>query len=107
MLFNKEQEVVSYGTFLLRFMTSFYSLVAVGSVIAGALCGSGDTRVPTAIRLFSFVVFRQIYLFFVTQYTESFTAVALGYPLGWIISALFITIYYMRKKREIEIKFSD
>ena len=107
MLFNREAEVAEYGAFLLRFMTPFYSIVAVNSVLSGALCGSGDTKLPTAIRLFSFVVFRQIYLFFVTQYTDSFVAVALGYPLGWIISALFITIYYMRKKREIEIKFSD
>ncbi len=107
MLFNKEAEVVEYGAFLLRFMTPFYSLVAVNSVLSGALCGSGDTRFPTAIRLFSFVVFRQIYLFFVTQYTASFTAVALGYPLGWMISAVLGTIYYLRKKREIEIKFSD
>ncbi|MBR2640475.1 MAG: MATE family efflux transporter, partial [Oscillospiraceae bacterium] len=107
MLFNKEAEVVEYGAFLLRFMTPFYSLVAVNSVLSGALCGSGDTRFPTAIRLFSFVVFRQIYLFFVTQYTASFTAVALGYPLGWMISAILGTIYYLRKKREIEIKFSD
>jgi Na+-driven multidrug efflux pump len=107
MLFNKEAEVVEYGAFLLRFMTPFYSIVAVNSVLSGALCGSGDTRLPTAIRLFSFVVFRQIYLFFVTQYTDSFVAVALGYPLGWIISAIFGTIYYLHKKREIEIKFSD
>lgn len=106
-LFNKETEVIEYGVFLLRFMTPFYSFVAVSSVLSGALCGSGDTRFPTAIRLFSFVVFRQIYLFFVTQYTSSFTAVALGYPLGWILSAVLGTIYYMRKKREIEIRFSD
>ena len=107
MLFNKEAEVVSYGAFLLRFMTPFYSLVAIGAVIAGALCGSGDTKFPTAIRLFSFVVFRQVYLFLVTQFTDSFTAVALGYPLGWIMSAVLVGIYYLRKKREIEIKFSD
>ena len=107
MLFNKEAEVVSYGAFLLRFMTPFYSLVAIGAVIAGALCGSGDTKFPTAIRLFSFVVFRQVYLFLVTQFTDSFIAVALGYPLGWIMSAVLVGIYYLRKKREIEIKFSD
>ena len=82
MLFNKEAEVINYGAFLLRFMTPFYSLVAIGSVVAGALCGSGDTKFPTAIRLFSFVAFRQVYLFLVTQFTDSFTAVALGYPLG-------------------------
>lgn len=106
-MFNKEAEVVEYGVFLLRMMTPFYSLVAMNSVLSGALCGSGDTRFPTAIRLFSFVVFRQIYLLMVTQYTDSFTAVALGYPLGWMLSAVLGTIYYMRKKREIEIRFSD
>ena len=106
-LFNKEIEVVEYGAFLLRFMTPFYSLVAVNSVLSGALCGSGDTRFPTAIRLFSFVVFRQIYLYMVTQYTDSFTAVAFGYPLGWLLSAMLGTIYYLHKKREIEIRFSD
>lgn len=106
-LFNKEAEVIEYGVFLLRFMTPFYALVAMNSVLSGALCGSGDTRFPTAIRLFSFVVFRQIYLFMVTQYTDSFMAVALGYPLGWLISAVLGTIYYLRKKREIEIRFSD
>ena len=107
MLFNKETEVIEYGAFLLRFMTPFYSLVAINSILSGALCGSGETRIPTAIRLFSFVAFRQVYLFFVTQYTDSFVAVALGYPLGWMISAILGTIYYMYKKREIEIRFSD
>ncbi|MBQ7875185.1 MAG: MATE family efflux transporter [Oscillospiraceae bacterium] len=105
-LFNKEAEVIEYGAFLLRFMTPFYSCVAVNHVLSGALCGSGDTKVTTAIRLFSFVIFRQIYLFAVTQYTDSFVAVALGYPLGWMISAVFGTIYYLYKKREIEIRFS-
>lgn len=107
MLFNREADVVGYGVFLLRFMTPFYAFVAVNSVLCGALCGSGDTRIPTAIRLFSFVVFRQIYLFFVTQYTDSFVAVAAGYPLGWMISAILITVYYLHKKRDIELRFSD
>ncbi len=105
-LFNKEAEVIEYGTFLLRFMTPFYSLVAVNSILSGALCGAGDTKIPTAIRLFSFVVFRQIYLFVVTRLTDAFWAVALGYPLGWIISAVLGTLYYLRKKKEIAIRFS-
>ena len=106
-LFNKEAEVIEYGVFLLRFMTPFYSLVAVNSVLSGTLCGSGDTRFPTVIRLFSFVVFRQIYLFAVTSFTDSFVAVALGYPLGWMLSAVLGSIYYLYKKKEIEIRFSE
>lgn len=106
-LFNKEAEVIECGMFLLRFMTLFYPLVAVNSVLSGALCGSGDTRIPTAIRLFSFVAFRQIYLYTATRFSDSFFTVAIGYPLGWTISAILVIIYYLYKKREIEIRFSD
>lgn len=107
MLFNKEAEVIEYGAFLLRFMTPFYLFVAVNSVLCGSLCGAGDTRIPTAIRIFSFVIFRQIYLYFVTGYTDSFAAVALGYPLGWILSASLILIYYLYKKRDIALRFLE
>ncbi len=107
MLFNKETEVIDYGVFLLRFMTPFYLFVAVNAVLCGSLCGAGDTRIPTAIRIFSFVIFRQIYLYFVTGYTDSFAAVALGYPLGWTLSASLILAYYLYKKRDIALRFLE
>ncbi len=105
-LFNKEAEVVEWGVFLLRFMTPFYAFVAVNSIFAGSLCGAGDTRFSTAIRLFSFVIFRQAYLFIITQITDSFVAVALAYPIGWLLSAVLGTAYYLRKRYEIAVRFS-
>lgn len=44
-----------------RFCSSF------NQILAGSLRGSGDAKGPMCIMLFSFVVCRQIYLFFVTK----------------------------------------
>lgn len=108
MLFNKEPEVVECGTFLLRLMTPFYIVWSVNMILSGSLCGAGDTRMATLIKLFSFVVFRQIYLFVVSKlFPNMLFAVAIGYPIGWTISAVWITLYYIRKNKEITARFSQ
>ena len=48
------------------------------------------------IMLFSFVVCRQIYLFFVTKIANEYT-VGLGYPVGWIVCA--VISYFTTKSR--------
>ena len=105
MLFNREPEVVEYGAYLLRLLTPFYVFCAVNIVVSGALCGAGETRLPTAIKFFSFVIFRQIYLYFISKTFDSLFWVVMGYPIGWILSAVFITIYYLAKRHEITGKF--
>lgn len=107
MLFNKEPEVVECGTFLLRLMTPFYIVWSANMILSGSLCGAGDTRMATVIKLFSFVVFRQIYLFVVSRlFPNMLFAVAIGYPIGWVISAVWITLYYIHKNKEITARFS-
>lgn len=82
-----------------------YVFCAVNIVVSGALCGAGETRLPTAIKFFSFVIFRQIYLYFISKTFDSLFWVVMGYPIGWILSAVFITIYYLAKRNEITGKF--
>lgn len=105
MLFNREQEVVEYGSYLLRLLTPFYVFCAVNIVISGALCGAGETRFATAIKFFSFVIFRQIYLYFISRSFDSLFWVVMGYPIGWTLSAVLITVYYLAKRQEITGKF--
>ena len=47
-----------------------------------------------------FIVFRQIYLYTVTQFTDSVIAVALGYPLGWLLCSILLFTYYRHTKLE-------
>lgn len=97
-LFNQEPEVLRYGAFLTRVISPFYLLCTVNQIYSGALRGAGETKVPMVIMLGSFVVFRQIYLFLTYHLIGTLLPVALGYPVGWILCSILMTVYYRRGK---------
>lgn len=93
--FNDKPEVLTYGTLFLRWETPFYLVTCVNQVLSGSLRGAGDTRNPVLIMLGSFVLFRQIYLFVMTNFiSNTVIPVALSYPVGWIICSIGISLYY-------------
>lgn len=93
--FNDKPEVVKYGSMLLRLISPFYVLCCVNQVLAGALRGAGDSRTPMFIMLGSFVLFRQIYLYIMSTYiSNTITAIALGYPAGWLLCSTITLIYF-------------
>lgn len=95
--FNSKAEVVAYGTLFLRWMSPFYVLSCLNQVYAGALRGSGNSRTPMVIMLFSFVVFRQCYLFVMANFiSNTVLPIALGYPAGWLVCSTLILLYYRR-----------
>ena len=93
--FNDKPEVIEYGTMMLRWISPFYVLCCVNQIFAGALRGSGNSRVPMIIMLSSFVLFRQAYLFIFSTYI-SYTElpIILGYPAGWLVCSAATLIYY-------------
>ena len=94
--FIQESEVVEYGTLFLRWMTPFYILCAFNQIYSGALRGAGNTRAPMIIMLTSFVAFRQVYLFFMSQICNEVLPIAMSYPAGWFLCSTLSTIYYHR-----------
>ncbi len=96
MLFNTEPEVVWYGTRIMSFIIPFYPVCCFNLMYASALRGTGHAKASSAIILFSYVVFRQGYLFLAQLCGNHFTAVILVYPLGWAVSCLLHGIYYHR-----------
>lgn len=93
-LFNKEEEVLRFGTLFIRMISPFYLLCSINQVFSGALRGAGDTKATMFIMLGSFVVFRQIYLFIVYRLGGGIIPVALAYPAGWILCSSILLIYY-------------
>ena len=94
--FIKEPAVIDYGTLFLRWITPFYVLCCFNQVYSGALRGAGDTRAPMVIMLASFVLFRQIYLFFMSQICNEVIPIAMSYPAGWLLSSTLCTVYFNR-----------
>ena len=99
--FNDSPAVVEYGTLFLRFISPFYVLCCFNQIYAGGLRGAGDSRAAMIIMLSSFVVFRQIYLFIVSNYiSNTILPIAMAYPAGWFVASLLTYLYFRRVKLE-------
>ena len=95
-LFSPEEDVIEYGIRFIRIITPFYLAVCFNQIYAGALRGIGDATMPTVIMLISFVAFRQVYLAVTRALGAGFLAVALAYPVGWILCSTLLLIRYSR-----------
>jgi len=93
--FNDSSLVVDYATVLLRTLTPFYLFCSVNQIFSGALRGAGNTRAPMINMLVSFVLFRQIYLYVMTNYiSNDLIPVTMSYPAGWFLCAVLTLISY-------------
>ena len=102
-VFNQEPDVVRYGTMFLRMNVFMLAFCCPNQVVAGAMRGAGDSRTPMLIMLFSFVLFRQIYLYIATSICNTAAVVGFGYPVGWIVASVLVELYYMSGKWEKKI----
>ncbi len=94
-IFNTNPEIVEYGSVFLRTLTPFYICWCVNQIYAGALRGAGKSFAPMVIMLFSFVVFRQAYLFIVSNFiSNDIGLISMSYPAGWVLSELITIVYY-------------
>ena len=94
--FSPEPEVIAYGIRFIHIVTPFYIAICFNQIYSGALRGIGDATMPTVIMLASFVVFRQIYLAVTKALGAGFIAVALAYPVGWILCSTLLLFRYFR-----------
>ena len=92
--FNSKEEVVEYGSMLLRWITPFYVLCCFNQIYSGALRGAGNSKAPMIIMLSSFVAFRQVYLFIMSRLWNEIIPIAMSYPAGWLLCSTLTLIYY-------------
>ena len=96
-IFNDNPDVIKNSAILLRFISPFYVCCCVNQVIAAALRGSGNTTAPMIIMLSTFVGFRQIMLFVISNYISGeLLPIGMAYPLGWLACATTLLIYFSR-----------
>ena len=97
-IFNEDPAVVTYGSMFVRMISPFYLVVCFNQIYAGALRGAGDAKAPMVMMLFSFVLFRQIYLFMGTQFINTEWFVGLGYPAGWVVCSILQMVYFYKSR---------
>ena len=93
--FNSNDEIISYGATFIRMLIPFYLMWCVNQIYYGALRGVGKSTGPMIIMIASFVLFRQAYLFVVANFiSNTIYPIAMGFPAGWVLSAIITLIYY-------------
>ncbi len=94
-LINPDPAVVEYATMFLRYLSPFYLFCCVNQVFAGALRGAGKTNANMIIMLATFVGFRQLYLFVMSNYISNAPLpIGFSYPAGWAACCVLTLIYY-------------
>lgn len=102
-LFNSDPAVVENAVMLLHYITPFYLFCCVNQIFSSALRGVGNSTAPMIIMLTSFVGFRQVYLFFMSNYiSNDLLPIGLSYPAGWAVCAVSTLAYYLIYKRKLE-----
>lgn len=93
-LFNQDPEVVYYGTLFMRLCVFIVPITSLTQMFAGTMRGAGSAKIPMYIMLFSYVVFRQIYLFIMSHVAHNPYTIGFGYPAGWLMCAFLMTLAY-------------
>lgn len=105
-LFNQDPSVISYGVLFIHTNSTLTFTCCATQIFSGSLRGTGDSKTPMLVMLFSYVLFRQIYLYVITQFINTPAVVGFGYPLGWIVCSLLTSYFYFRGSWEKRLHLS-
>lgn len=95
--FSPEAEVIAHGVKFINICTPFYVFLCLNQIQAGALRGTGNAKRPMTVMLFSFVLFRQMYLFTISRLIpNNMAVVAMGYPMGWMMATTLLYLCYRK-----------
>ena len=95
-MFSQEADVIYYGSWMMRTLVPFYSILNVAQVLTGAVRGTGNATVPMLVNVFYYCIIRQIFLAVAMMFVNSIVVVFWSYPLTWTLSAVTLFLYYQR-----------
>ena len=99
-LFGYGEDMGAYAELFLRLLLPFQVIHVFMSIYIAVLRGSGKALQGTLFIILGNVVFRQIYLYFITGIYNTPMSVGLAWPLGWLVSGLLVYGYYRTKMAE-------
>lgn len=95
-VFSNEEDVIYYGTYMLRSVAPGYIFLAVSHALSGTLRGAGKTLVPMVIMIATWCIMRMTWIITLMPVYQDIYVVFSGYVVTWFSSALIIFIYYKK-----------
>lgn len=97
-LFSSNPTVIAYGTLMMKSIVPGYIILAISHNLAGALRGSGQTKVPMLIMIFSWCICRIAWITIMVNVFHDIKHVFMGWPITWGISTILLLIYFKASK---------
>lgn len=101
-LFTKDQEVLTIGMGMIRFLAPFYITYVCVEIFSGALRGMGDALIPMLLSFGGICLLRSGWLLAAVPIWNDMKTVMFSYPLTWITTSVLFAIYYsyyVRKRK--------
>lgn len=95
-IFNREPEVIAFGTSQAHTIALFYFLLAFSHCIAGILRGAGKSIIPMLVMLLCWCIIRVSYITIITRFIPQIQVIFWAYPLTWSLSSIIFLIYYLK-----------
>lgn len=93
-LFIDDKDAIYYGAMMIHTMMPLYYSQSINQIMLNTLRGFGKSFVAMILSLLGMIGIRQIFLAISFSIERNVNHVFLGYPIGWIFSALFVSLYY-------------
>ena len=93
-LFIDDKDAIYYGAMMIHTMMPLYYSQSINQIMLNTLRGYGKSFVAMILSLIGMIGIRQLFLAISFSIERNVNHVFLGYPIGWIFSALFVSLYY-------------
>ena len=94
--FNRNPEIIDYGTRQARTIMPFFFLAAFSHCMAGILRGAGKSAVPMYVMLVCWCLIRVTYISIIVRFIPSIEVVFWAYLLTWTLSSTAFLWYYKK-----------
>ena len=94
--FTFEPEAIGFGVDKARICSLFFCLLAASHCLSAVLRGAGKAVIPMISMLSFWCVVRVLFLKIMVPIYQTIAVVNWVYPLTWMLSTIFLTVYFLK-----------
>ena len=94
--FTEEPAAIAFGVDKARTCSLFFALLAVSHCLSAVLRGAGKAVIPMTAMLICWCVIRVTILKIAVPLFNTIAVVNWVYPITWSMTAVFLTVYYLK-----------
>lgn len=94
-IYTTDSEVIRYGATFMHWIIFSIIVYSIGNNLISAMLATGDSIVPTLIKLRTYVGLRLLCFFIIGKFfTSTAVTISLAFPISWTAGAVSLYIYY-------------